>query len=72
MQSLGQAEVDYSLRQLAKGMPPEQALNLLSTRLVNKLMHQPSVGLRQAAYDGREDLLELISYLYTNPDENNK
>lgn len=46
-----------------KQISTEEALQELKYRLVNKLVHQPTVGLKRAATDNREDILALISYL---------
>jgi glutamyl-tRNA reductase len=38
----------------------------LSERLMQKLMHQPTVGLQKAAIDEKNDVLEMAQYLF-NP-----
>lgn len=42
----------------------EQGCLELSKRLVNKLAHQPTVGLKRAASDNEHDILTLFSYLF--------
>lgn len=66
---LGNLETERALALLDNGHPPEAVIRELSRRLVNKLIHQPTTKLREAAYDGRDDLLELAIHLY---DANNK
>ena len=44
-------------KQLAAGKDPEQVINDLARTLTNKLIHEPSAQLNQAAYSGRKDLL---------------
>lgn len=46
-----------------QNVTPEEALAELKYRLVNKLMHKPTVGLKRAAKDNKEDILALCSYL---------
>lgn len=71
MQELGRYEMERSLARLNKGQNSEQVIQELCERLMNKLLHQPSAGLREAAWDGREDLLELARYIY-NPNQGRK
>ncbi len=56
-------------RALAGGAPPEEALALLAHTLRNKLLHRPTVALRQAAAEGRGELLEAARALFGLPDE---
>jgi glutamyl-tRNA reductase len=53
---------------LAHGKPAEQALEFLAHRLTNKLLHRPSVRLREAALAGDTDLLHAAERLYA-PDD---
>ncbi|HXH04606.1 MAG TPA: glutamyl-tRNA reductase [Candidatus Competibacteraceae bacterium] len=53
-----------ALAQLRQGKDPEQVLRFLANTLTNKLIHAPSAGLREAAAQGRSDLLLAISELY--------
>ncbi|OGV38470.1 MAG: glutamyl-tRNA reductase [Legionellales bacterium RIFCSPHIGHO2_12_FULL_42_9] len=69
MYSLAKLELKRSMTQLNKGTNQEQVLEELCYRLVNKLTHTPSVGLRQAAVDGHDNLLTLVNYLYTVPED---
>jgi glutamyl-tRNA reductase len=55
-------------QQLASGKDPEQVLEYLAHTLTNKLIHQPSIHLRQAGSDGRTDLLEAARELLNLPD----
>jgi len=61
--------LDYAQRQLATGKDPEQVLNELARTLTNKLVHEPSVKINRAAYDGREDLLDTARELFSIKDE---
>ncbi|KTD57281.1 glutamyl tRNA reductase [Legionella shakespearei DSM 23087] len=64
MQQLAQQELERALKKLSAGQSQQTVLNEFSERLVNKLTHNPTTGLRQIAWDGREDLLSLAQYLF--------
>jgi glutamyl-tRNA reductase len=51
-------------RQLNQGKDPGQVLDFLARTLTNKLIHNPSAGLREAGAQGRTDLIHLIKILY--------
>lgn len=67
MQDLAERELKRAQDKLLAGHSQEDVLRELSARLVKKLTHQPTVGLRQAAWDGREELLDLAHYLFKPP-----
>ncbi len=48
---------------LSRGSSPEEALDFLAHGLTNKLMHAPSVGLREAVLRGDEELLHAAGRL---------
>ena len=57
-------------KQLAAGKDPEQVMNDLARTLTNKLIHEPSAQLNQAAYSGRKELLEHARELFNlEPEE---
>ncbi|MFK5914530.1 MAG: glutamyl-tRNA reductase [Woeseiaceae bacterium] len=59
-----------ALKQLAAGKDPEQVLSELARTLTNKLIHEPSAQLNQAAYSGRKDILDTARELFNlEPDE---
>lgn len=64
MQNLAQQELERAIKKLSLGHSQQSVLNEFSERLVNKLTHNPTAGLRQIAWDGREDLLSLAQYLF--------
>lgn len=66
MQNLAQQELQRAQGRLQAGHNQDFVLHEFCERLVNKLTHHPTVGLRQAAWDGREELLDLAQYLF-NP-----
>lgn len=57
-------------KQLASGKDPQQVLQDLARGLTNKLVHDPSVQLSRAAYDGREELLDLAQELFNLNSDN--
>ncbi|HAU1151244.1 TPA: glutamyl-tRNA reductase [Legionella pneumophila] len=64
MQTLAQQELQRALKKISAGQNQQDVLNEFSMRLVNKLTHNPTIGLRQMAWDDREDLLALARYLF--------
>ena len=56
-------------RQLAAGMPAEQALELLAHTLTNRLLHAPTVALREAALHGDGELARTIDKLFATRDD---
>ena len=65
MNLIGDDEVERVLTQVqAHKLNPEDALRELKRRLVNKLAHKPTVGLKRAASDNRQDILSIASYLF--------
>jgi glutamyl-tRNA reductase len=51
-------------QQLAAGLPPEQALELLAHTLTNRLLHAPTVALREAARNGDDTLAQAALRLF--------
>lgn len=64
MQQLTQKELDRSLRKLSAGECHFHVLEEFSERLLNKFTHIPTLGLKQAACDNRQELLDLAQYLF--------
>jgi glutamyl-tRNA reductase len=61
--------LEKARRMLQSGKSPEQALEYLAHTLTNKLLHNTTIRLDQAARDGRQDLLEAAHEILnpTNP-----
>ncbi len=51
-------------RQLAAGMPADQALEVLAHALTNRLLHAPTVALREAALHGDAELARAAEKLF--------
>lgn len=65
MQTLAKQELTRALQQLDQTSLEAQALEKLTHRLFKKLTHLPTITLRQAALEGRTDLLEFAQSLLT-------
>ena len=57
-------EVEKALRALEKGDPAAQVLEALARGLTNKLIHSPSVQIKKASADGRDELVQWTRELY--------
>ncbi len=57
-------EVEKALRALEKGDPAPQVPEALARGLTNKLIHSPSVQMKKASADGRDELVQLTRELY--------
>lgn len=58
------AEVSKAIQQLGNGADPEQVLQKLAHNLTNKLTHAPSAQLRQAGFEGRDEILDAARLLF--------
>ncbi|MFZ5467001.1 MAG: glutamyl-tRNA reductase [Pseudomonadota bacterium] len=56
--------LERALGQLAQGLPAEEALRHLAHALTNKLMHAPTVALREACQTGQIDTVEAARLLF--------
>ncbi len=59
-----QEELERAVRLLSSGKDAEQVMTELANRLTNKLIHTPSVQLKKAGYDGREEIFDTARDLY--------
>lgn len=63
-------QLALALKQLAAGKNPEQVMNDLARTLTNKLIHEPTAQLNQAAYSGHKELLDNARELFNlEPEE---
>ncbi len=52
-------------RKLLKDLPPEQAIDQITTSLINKILHQPIAELKAAAHDPQgPDIVEIVRKLF--------
>ena len=68
MHKLAQKEIQRATQKLLIGKCQYSVIEELTHRLVNKFIHTPTLGLRRAAKDNREELLELVRYLLEHKD----
>lgn len=61
-------EIEKALRQLKAGGDPQQVVNSLANSLTNKLIHSPSVQLKTATVEDREEIVDLAQELLAMPD----
>jgi len=57
-------ELNKAMAMLASGKNPEEVLKLFAHRLTNKLIHTPSVQLKQAGYDGRNEIIDVVRTIF--------
>lgn len=64
MQSLAESELQRAMQKLTKGANQFDVMLEFSQRLIKKFTHIPTIGLRQAALDQRDEILDLAHYLF--------
>ena len=62
-------ELNRALKSLSRGDPAEVILESLARTITNKLIHTPSVQMKKASAEGRNELFQLIQELYELGDE---
>ncbi|MDR5859666.1 glutamyl-tRNA reductase [Halomonas eurihalina] len=62
-ESLRDEARDQALARLAKGEDPEEVVRRLAHQLTNRLLHRPTLALREAASDDRHDLMDAAATL---------
>ncbi|NIP16222.1 MAG: glutamyl-tRNA reductase [Pseudomonadales bacterium] len=63
-EAIQRAELDKAVTALSRGADAEEVLRSLSRSLTNKLIHQPTVAIRDASANDRGDLLDYLKSLY--------
>ena len=61
---LRQGELERALKDIENGVPANEALTKLANNLTNKLIHAPTVSIRQASAEGRADKLHLLREVF--------
>jgi len=61
--------VTKAKQMIDSGKSPHEAIDFLAHTLTNTLMHEPCVQLRQAGYEGREELVIAARQLFHLPNE---
>jgi len=63
-------QLTLAKKQLAAGKDPQQVMDDLARTLTNKLIHEPTAQLNQAAYSGRKEILDTARELFNlEPEE---
>ena len=62
--AIREAELQQALRELEKGGDPGAVLEALARAITNKLIHAPSVRMKQASAEGRDELLGATRELF--------
>lgn len=68
IEEICQAELRKAQQQLRLGNDPANVMDSFAKAFINKLMHTPSVQLRQAGQEGRFELLHFAKKLFAIPD----
>ena len=63
-----EGELSKSLRQLQRGDDPHRVLTVFARAFTQKLLHTPTVQLRQAGFEGRVEILQLAQQLFAIPE----
>jgi glutamyl-tRNA reductase len=61
-------ELERAMNLINSGKDPVMVMNELANRLTNKLIHTPSVQLKRAGYDNREELFDTARELFNIKD----
>ncbi len=64
LETLCDQELSKAIEQMQYGHDPQRIVKKLAYNLINKVMHKPTVKLRQAAYDENPDLLTFAKDLF--------
>ena len=60
--------IQNARRQLAAGKNPELVVTELARILTQKLLHNPTVQMNRAAFEGRDELLDTVRELFNLKD----
>ena len=62
-------EMEKALKRIQNGDAPEKVLNTLANMLTNKLIHSPTVQMREASAQGRKEVMGWVQELYQLTDK---
>ena len=62
--AIREVELERAMKALEKGEPADVVLNNLARSITQKLVHSPSVQMKKASAEGRDELLALTAELY--------
>jgi glutamyl-tRNA reductase len=66
---LKQQELEKAMARLHKGDDPAAVMSSLATKLTNKIIHVPSIEIKNAGTLGRQDLLDAVEHLFKLNDD---
>ncbi len=66
-EQLRDAELEKALKALARGETPAQVLAAMARALTNKFIHNPSIELKRASAEGRQEVVEVARSLHGLP-----
>jgi glutamyl-tRNA reductase len=58
------AELERARQRLLNGENAEEVMKALARTLTNKLIHEPTIAIREASAEGRHDMLDYVRTLY--------
>jgi glutamyl-tRNA reductase len=58
------AELERARQRLLNGENAEEVMKVLARTLTNKLIHEPTIAIREASAEGRHDMLDYVRTLY--------
>lgn len=62
-------EIEKALRSVRNGSDPETVIRSMARSLTNKLIHSPTVQVRRASSEGRNEVIEWLKELFELPPE---
>jgi glutamyl-tRNA reductase len=68
-EKIKQEELDKATQLVVKGVEVDKVLQQLANRLTNKIIHSPTIQLRKAGTEGKDDLLESARTLFELDDD---
>jgi glutamyl-tRNA reductase len=68
-EQIKQEELEKAAQLISKGTKVEKVIQQLANRLTNKIIHGPTIQLKKAGAEGRDDLLENARILFELNDE---
>jgi glutamyl-tRNA reductase len=62
-------ELEKAMKRLAKGDDVQKVMATMASMLTNKLIHRPTVSMREASAEGRKEVMDWVQELYHLKDE---
>ncbi len=68
-ESIRDSELEKAMKRLSKGDDVQKVMATLASMLTNKLIHRPTVSMREASAEGRKEVMDWVQELYQLKDE---